>query len=282
MKKFILIILIISGVFYSYAVELINIKGGEFTREVLVWEKKCTQKIKVSNFKIAESKVTVKEYKMFLSSKAKKLPKIMINDFYSEVPDNIPIYGITFFEAAEYCNWLSEKENLCICYKIVGEKIDWDYTANGYRLPTEAEWEYAASGAWKDKEILSDDIEVVKKYLKCISAYAYKHDDFLPHEVMKYKKNKFGLYDVLDNCAEWCWDLFNVDYYDISTPLEDSKGPNEGYDEMFYKIYTTNRVNKGTWYQSEDNFSNPIKEVYSIWPTQNSSYISIRLARNAE
>lgn len=282
MKKNFIILISIIMTFSVNATELVKIKGGEFTRNVKVWNEYKSQTIKLDDFQIAETKVTVKEYKIFLDSKKKEMPKRIKDDFNSKVPENIPIYGETFFEALEYCNWLSEKESLQPCYKIEGNQVVWNYNANGYRLPTEAEWEYAASCGWKDMDMLSDDTEVVGKYLSFVSKQAYREEDFLPHEVMQNKRNKFGLYDVLDNCSEWCWDLFNVDYYDITEVLNNPKGPDEGYDEIFYKIVTDNRVKKGTWYQEEGDFKNPIKKVYSIWPTQNSSYISIRLARNAE
>lgn len=115
----------------------------------------------------------------------RKLPKILIEDFNSEIPKNIPIYGITFFEALEYCNWLSINENYEPCYKINEEKVIWIAKANGYRLLTEAEWEYAASAGRNDKDILSDNIDAVRKYLSFVSKNAYRNEDFLPHEIMQ-------------------------------------------------------------------------------------------------
>ena len=164
MKKNFIILICMIMTFSVNATELVKIKGGEFTRNVKVWNEYKSQTIKLDDFQIAETKVTVKEYKIFLDSKRKEMPKRIKDDFNSKVPENIPIYGETFFEALEYCNWLSEKESLQPCYKIEGNQVVWNYNANGYRLPTEAEWEYAASCGWKDMDMLSDDTEVVGKY----------------------------------------------------------------------------------------------------------------------
>ena len=276
MKKFILSILIISGVFYSYAVELINIKGGEFTRKVEVWNKIRTQKIRLDDFFISKYELTVGEYIEYLQSENKVIPEYL-EAYLEKNNPRIAVGFISFLEAIEYCNWLSRKEKLISCYNINGSKVKWNYNANGYRLPTEAEWEYAATNGWKDQDMISNDYEIIKKYTYENSA-SLSFEDYIPHEIGKVRPNILGLYDVLDNVAEWCWDLFNVDYFDIQTVLINPTGPEEGYDERYSDIQIDNRVLKGGVIIKHNN---PILWTVSEFP-ESRNFVGIRLARNAE
>jgi formylglycine-generating enzyme required for sulfatase activity len=101
-----------------------------------------------------------------------------------------PVIDITHHAAMEYCRWLSQK------------------TGKTYRLPTEAEWEYACRAGTKTAYFFGDDPSKLGEY----AWYAANSDDS-PHSVGQKKPNPWGLYDMYGNVAEWCLDSYRADYY---------------------------------------------------------------------
>jgi len=131
---------------------------------------------------------------------------------------NRPAIGLTWLDAVDYCTRLSEMEGLQACYSGVRRNTECDFTANGYRLPTEAEWEYAARGGIHSggfKYPGSDDpLEV---------AWHAANSDGMTHPVGLLKPNELGIYDMSGNVAEWCWDWFADDFY-ARSPQDDPTG----------------------------------------------------------
>ena len=135
-----------------------------------------------------------------------------------------PVEQVGWHNAVEFCNALSAREGLVPCYNSSGEGITCDWTANGYRLPTEAEWEYAAGGgsSGRTNSAGTDSEEELVKY-----AWYGANAGRKTHSVGLLSPNRLGLYDMGGNVFEWCWDWYQEDYYS-SSPRDNPKGPSSG------------------------------------------------------
>lgn len=139
---------------------------------------------------------------------------------------SLPVYNVTWQDAINFCNTLSLKDNLNPCYTtLTGGSVSFDTSANGWRLPTEAEWEHFAQVDF-DFAISSD----VPNKLKKIAWYA-DNSAIQPHSVGQLDTNIFGLHDVLGNVWEWCWDYYKNNYY-TSSPGANPLGPLSGTERI--------------------------------------------------
>ena len=178
--------------------------------------------VTIADFYMCDHEVTQKEFAQSYEGYEDR-----INQNEKAIGDNYPAYDVNWFDVLMYCNRRSVAEGLTPCFSIGGETNpdkwgrqpdsqedpgwdDWyhakcDFTANGYRLPTIVEWEYAARGGngltgYQYKYAGSDILDEVAWYAT----------DGL-REVMQKKPNTLGLYDMSGNIEEWCWERYGND-----------------------------------------------------------------------
>jgi formylglycine-generating enzyme required for sulfatase activity len=117
----------------------------------------------------------------------------------------LPVEGVSWWDAVSFCNDLSQHEGFAPAYRLHGdgEGVDWDPSADGYRLPTEAEWEHACrAGTTGPRYGPLDEI-----------AWYRGNSDERIHDVGGKLPNPWGLYDMLGNVWDWCWDVYDAEVY---------------------------------------------------------------------
>lgn len=135
-----------------------------------------------------------------------------------------PAVYMNWFAAAAYCNWRSRNDGFQECYD-ENNNFTCNFEANGYRLPTEAEFEKAARGGLK---------ETLYPWGNEIDKSKANYDNFIGDttEVAIYPPNNYGLYDMSGNIAHWCQDWFAPDYYQKS-PNSNPTGPKTGTHRVY-------------------------------------------------
>jgi formylglycine-generating enzyme required for sulfatase activity len=191
--------------------DVVLIPGGTFIMgspagEAGRYDDEVQHEVTVSSFYMGKHEVTEQEYVSVMGTNP--VPS------HHQGP-NFPVTRVSWYDAVEYCNKRSEREGLTPAYTIDRERRDpgntgsspdgvywtvtWDRSADGYRLPTEAEWEYACRAGtttayYTGNTIGADD------------AWYEANSDNRPKEVGKKPANPWGLYDMHGNVSEWCWD----------------------------------------------------------------------------
>ena len=251
------------------------IEGGTFlmgSPETENWriDDETRHEVTVSGFRMSPYEVTQAEYQ--------RLMGVNPSSFTGE---NLPVESVSWLDAVRFCNAMSAEAGLTPAYVIDGEAVTWDRSADGYRLPTEAEWEYAcrAGTTTPFNTIHATGPEEANYY----GHYPYEieenyFDDSVLEtrpgryrqttvDVTSFAPNPWGLYNMHGNVNEWCWDLYGA--YDLANTA-DPTGAETG----------TRRVYRGGGW---NDFGKNLRSAYRAAGELNmTSYnLGIRLVRSA-
>ncbi len=223
--------------------KLVLVPGGYFLQGDTLGnnDEKPTRKIRISDFYIGETELTRAQFQEFIETTGYQtdaergegsyiwsslgwVKKAGISWRHDETgrlrpaaAGEYPVVHVSWFDAARYCNWLSAVQKFKPVYIFENDSVKIDTAGNGFRLPTEAEWEFAAGGG-NTRENCSFSGSAYLSEVAWYSGNAQKG----AHPVGQKKANTLGLFDCSGNVWEWCQDWYAPDSY---TGLPDSLNP---------------------------------------------------------
>ncbi len=252
-KFAILFLFLLSGCLFAES-EFVKIPGTKYKIPSLVSDE-VEITVSISSFQIGRTEVTQQRYKKVMG----------INPSQYKDP-NKPVENVNWWDVIKYCNLRSKKENLEACYDLSTGRCD--FTRNGYRLPSEAEWNLAAG-----KKIFAnikpeaaniglDNTRNVKELIELSKEKGTK-------SVGSYPPNENGLYDMLGNVWEWCCDNYNCEILP-SPSLSNPSGPQWGLEKVIRggSFVSTPYIIKSEGYTRG-----------SLRPSHKSRFTGFRLAR---
>ena len=245
------------------AISMVRINGGTFTMGSPASEpernsNETQHQVTVSSFFMGKYEVTQAEYQAVMGSNPSTF-----------TAGNFPVEKVSWYDAIEYCNRLSQMEGLTPAYTVGGTSVTWNRDASGYRLPTEAEWEYACRAGTTTPFNTGNNITTSQANYNGNDPYNNNAKGIFRAKttiVGSFAANQWGLYDMHGNVHEWCWDMPSV------YPTANQTDPVGGASGSNRVIRGGSLYNGGQYLRSAIRFSDI--------PSLRRSDIGFRLVRN--
>lgn len=251
-------------------IEMLVIKGGEYVmgspdREFERQKDEVQHKVKVNDFMLARYEVSQALYR-----------EVMGTNPSAHSGNALPVENISWFDALCFCNALSKREGLSEAYRITEKdgrvEVTWDRTANGYRLPTESEWEYAARAGTTTPFNTGENISADQTNLYGTYPYRDGRSQLYRGEtvpITSFSANAWGLFNMHGNVWEWCRDKYGR--YPTADLSDNPTGPDVG----------RYRVNRGGGF---NDFGKHLRSAYRAThnPENKTFNLGMRLARNVQ
>lgn len=245
--------------------------------------------VTIENFYMCDHEVTQAEYQAVMEDNPSNFQGDSNAPATGEIQVNRPVETVSWYAAIVYCNKKSIADNLNPCYTIDGKtnpsewgeipsvrRENWDavtcdFSKNGYRLPTEAEWEYAARGGKTGCEAEDPNDWAGTDESSALENYAWygSISDSKTHEVKTKTKNSLNIFDMSGNVWEFCWD-----WYDTNSPGITASTPATGVSSGSSRVFRG-----GCWCNGNDSCSVANRDHYN--PSRTSHYLGFRVVRSS-